>query len=246
MSLTPPALGVPPQDYIRELKDDYPEHLISQADAVIIEPVALDISDERKAWLKKLREDCTKYGVVLIFDEIITGGRWPDYSVSKNWDVIPDLICLGKGLANGLPFSVVGGRAEIMECGEYFCSGTFNGETLSLSAAQATLTILKNEEIKYLWKCGEYFLSKFNSFSKDVQLIGYPTRCAWSGDRLKRALLWQEALKAGILFGRAFFYNWELIPHADYTLSICSEILSRIESGRVKLEGRLPKEGFKQ
>jgi len=238
-SLTKPALGI---------KDDFGlvKNTPLNQDIVaahIIEPVELDQTNERKIALKHLSEG--KGDALLIHDEIITGGRWPQFSVSKDWGVIPDLICLGKGLANGLPFAVVGGRREVMECGEYFCSGTFNGETLSLAAAQATLTELKNEDIVYLWSCGKYFMDEFNTLDKDVQLVGYPTRCAWKGDPLKRALLWQEALKAGILFGRAFFYNWELIPHADYTLSVCKEVLTRIERGEVKLEGRLPKDGFK-
>src|SRR3990167_3402360 len=67
-SMTTPALGVPPDEYMKQLPDDYDDDLLLTACAVIIEPIKLDSSETRKAWLKKLREDCTKHGVLLIFD----------------------------------------------------------------------------------------------------------------------------------------------------------------------------------
>jgi glutamate-1-semialdehyde 2,1-aminomutase len=244
-SLTSPALGVVDQFCI--VDRDY----IERADAAyIMEPVEIDFSDKRKEWLKKTKEKCVKYGTVLIFDEIITGGRFPKMCVSQYWDIKPDLICLGKGLAGGMPISIVGGKKEIMDCGEWFCSGTFNGETLSLAAMDTTLDILSKQDMSLLWECGQRFIDKFNALTPDVQLTGYPTRCVWDGvaglDVDKRGMLWQEAAKAGILFGKAWFFNWELIPHTDFTIEICREIFDRIDRHDVVMEGPLPGESFKR
>jgi glutamate-1-semialdehyde 2,1-aminomutase len=243
VSLTPPALGVLDHDFIYEGTHD----TSGTSDAgFILEPIELDISEERTKYLTELRNKCTENGTLLIFDEIITAGRFPKLSISRYFDIYPDLFVAGKCLANGMPLAIVGGREEIMECGDYFTSGTFNGETLSMAACIATLTELQKSDMNYLWKNGQYFIDTFNTFNKDIQLKGYPTRCIWEGDETKIALLWQEACKAGIIFGRAFFYGFEHIRHNDLVLMVCKEIATRIDRNIVKLEGELPKRSFKR
>jgi glutamate-1-semialdehyde 2,1-aminomutase len=241
VSLTKPAFGV---DHLENIEEK--ESVNKFTAAVIIEPVTLDVSDKRKDELRVLRKDCNDTGSVLIFDEIITGGRFPKMCLSSYWDIYPDLICMGKGLANGMPISIVGGSAKIMDAQEWFYSGTFFGETLSLAAMSATLDELSRRDMTLLWECGQRFIDKFNALDDQVKLVGYPTRCTWSGDLLKRSLLWQEAVKVGILFGRAWFFNWELIQHTDFTIEVCREIFDRINRNEVKLEGEIPKESFKR
>ena len=71
--------------------------------AVIVEPVVLDNSPARIDALRNLRELCHKMEVVYIHDEIVSGWRYLDYTVSKHHDIIPDLICLGKAIGNFMP-----------------------------------------------------------------------------------------------------------------------------------------------
>ena len=101
---------------------------------------------------------------MLIFDEVITGFRFQNWSVSKAIGVNPDIICLGKAMGNGLPIACVAGKTEIMNCGEYFVSSTFAGETISLAAALKTMKLLETkyhiEELETAFKkslipCGQ-------------------------------------------------------------------------------------------
>jgi glutamate-1-semialdehyde 2,1-aminomutase len=114
--------------------------------AAIIEP---DLEGDR--YCQNLRDSCDRVGALLIFDECVTGLRYPGLCAAAHFGIKPDLLCLGKGLANGMPISAVIGRREIMEriapgnkpnC---FWSATHFGETLSIAAAIATLRYLLNE-----------------------------------------------------------------------------------------------------
>lgn len=121
--------------------------------AIIVEP------NSDPEYLSFLREHCTEFGIVLIFDEIITGFRWDMGGAQKLFGVTPDLATFGKSMANGMPISALVGRRDIMKLCEppnnIFYSGTFFGETLSIAAAIAT--IKKMEEcnvIGHLWNSG--------------------------------------------------------------------------------------------
>lgn len=238
VSLTPPALGVPKYEDMKKITNKFSDNCIW-----ITEPVITDYSNER---FKELREKQDKSRVT-IFDEIITGFRWQKHSVCKDKGFIPDIICLGKSIANGMPLSVVGGKRDVMECAEYFVSSTYAGETLSLAAAIKTMELLQTKySISDLWLKGEYFYDKFNSISQDLKLVGYPTRGVFQGDDLTKALFFQESCKAGILFGSSFFINFPLVEHFDLVLNTVSDIFTRIKTGLVKLEGPMPTSPFAQ
>lgn len=241
-ALTPPAKGVVPQLYIHSFKKI---HEISPgAAAVIVEPIITDVSPSRVEWLKHLRSHCDEIGALLIFDEIITGFRWPSHSFSQASGITPDLICLGKAAANGMPLGIVGGKAEIMES-DYFVSSTFAGETLSLAAALKTMELLQSKfKIDLLWEKGERFLKAFNSFWNDIQLEGYPTRSRFIASDLTKALFMQEACRANILVGPSFFFNYAHIEHMDETLSTFKDILGRIQRQEVKLSGEMPQAAY--
>lgn len=244
---TPPALGVDPKATERTLRGvDKHRHLLDKCAAVIIEPVELDASEARKEWLRTLREDCTKTGTMLIFDEVITGFRWPDYTVSKNWGIIPDILCLGKAIGGGLPLSCVVGKREVMECDEYFVSSTFSGDNLALASFLAVCDLLNTVEYSFenLWSEGRKFIDGFNSLHPDLRIEGYPSRGAFKGDLLVRDLFFQETAIAGLLFGPSFFFNFPLTYHTDQTISICRDILTNIKEGRVEMVGKRPLSPF--
>lgn len=244
VELSPPAMGVAATNQIQTFNSL--EQVTNEVAAVIIEPVMTDLSGERIAWLRDLRERCTKTGTVLIFDEIITGFRFPKFSVANYLGIAPDLICLGKALANGMPLAVVGGKREIMNCGEYFVSSTYAGETLSLVAALKTMHLLQTKyRLDYLWEQGGRFITRFNAIWPEViKIEGYPTRGRFVGDEIQKALFWQEACRAGILFGPSWFFNFQHIGESDQVLSTCQDIITRLKTGSVKLEGDLPANPF--
>lgn len=110
--------------------------------AIILEP--LSILDQTVEKLMEIKDLSREFGAVLIFDEICSGFRVDLGGAQKLFGVVPDLTCLGKAIANGMPLSIVTGRADIMgEFENVFVSGTFAGETLSIAAAIATINKLE-------------------------------------------------------------------------------------------------------
>jgi glutamate-1-semialdehyde 2,1-aminomutase len=249
VSLSPPATGVPREPFWTRAIDKLGVHpLDSRVAAVIVEPVITDYSRDRIEWLKQLRADCTKHGALLIFDEVITGFRFPKYSVASWCGITPDLIVLGKALANGMPLAAVGGKFPVMNCGEYFVSSSYAGETLSLVAAKATMTLLQTKyELPWLWKQGQTFLDEFNAmWPGNLWIEGYPTRGVLKGEPLTRALFQQECAKAGILIGPSPFFNFPLADEWKDAMHAMNGIVMRLKCGQVQLEGELPKSPFAQ
>ncbi|HOU50049.1 MAG TPA: glutamate-1-semialdehyde 2,1-aminomutase [Smithella sp.] len=124
----------------------------SQLAAVIIEPVAgnMGVVPPQKGFLKKLRTITKEHGIVLIFDEVITGFRFTFGGYQNLIGIKPDLTCLGKIIGGGLPVGAVGGKKEIMEklapTGNVYQAGTLSGNPLAMSAGVATLKILKQKK----------------------------------------------------------------------------------------------------
>lgn len=132
------------------LKENY-----GDVSAVIMEPVSSELP--KKGYLEGVRRLCDEQGVILIFDEVITGFRAAIGGAQELYGVIPDLACFGKAMGNGMPISACVGRKEVMSVAEEaFISSTFGGECLSLAAAIATITKLKKcNVIAGLWDKGK-------------------------------------------------------------------------------------------
>jgi glutamate-1-semialdehyde 2,1-aminomutase len=132
--------------------------------AVILEPVSIE--EPQSNFLHDVRSLTEKYGVVLIFDEIITGFRIDLGGAQKYYGVTPDLATFGKSLGNGMPISAIVGKQKIMHCMEdIFFSGTFGGEALSLAAAIATLKKIENTNaVERITSVGK----RLKEISKDI------------------------------------------------------------------------------
>lgn len=117
-----------------------------QVAAIVMEP--MNVAFPAAGYLEGVRERATKHGVVLVFDETITGFRVANGGAQELFGVIPDLTTLGKGIANGYPLSAVCGQRDLMMLmEEIFFSFTMGGETLSLAAARATLDKVVREPV---------------------------------------------------------------------------------------------------
>ncbi|HOK06879.1 MAG TPA: glutamate-1-semialdehyde 2,1-aminomutase [Syntrophales bacterium] len=118
--------------------------------AVIVEPVAgnMGVVPPAKGFLQGLRELCTRHGIVLIFDEVITGFRLTYGGYQGLVGVEPDLTCLGKIIGGGLPVGAFGGKEKIMDLlaptGPVYQAGTLSGNPLAMAAGIATLSVLKD------------------------------------------------------------------------------------------------------
>lgn len=115
--------------------------------AVIMEPILCNSSVclPRPGYLEMVRELCNRHGVVLIFDEIITGFRVGPNCAQGLLGVSPDLCTLGKAIGGGFPIAALAGRRELMEltsAGNVVHGGTYNANLVSVAAAHATLRLL--------------------------------------------------------------------------------------------------------
>jgi glutamate-1-semialdehyde 2,1-aminomutase len=120
--------------------------------AVIVEPVMgnIGVVTPKERYLEALRELTETYGVVLIFDEVITGFRLGLGGAQEYYGVEPDLTTLGKILGGGFPLAAYAGREEIMRMiapsGKVYQAGTYSGNPVSVAAGLATLKILRGRK----------------------------------------------------------------------------------------------------
>jgi glutamate-1-semialdehyde 2,1-aminomutase len=104
----------------------------------------------REGFLEVLRQQCSEYGVVLIFDEVMTGFRVARGGYQERSGVTPDLTALGKVIGGGLPVGAFGGRADIMDQlspdGPVYQAGTLSGNPLAMAAGCAMLKQLRDRK----------------------------------------------------------------------------------------------------
>jgi glutamate-1-semialdehyde 2,1-aminomutase len=158
----PDSLGVQPQDCISTISIPFNDidtlhHVLelnrSEVAAVILEPVAGNMGTvlPAKGFLQRLRKLTREHGVLLIFDEVITGFRLLYGGAQGLLKIKPDLTCLGKVIGGGLPVGAYGGHREIMKWvapeGPVYQAGTLSGNPLAVSAGIATLEALKKEGV---------------------------------------------------------------------------------------------------
>lgn len=132
---------------VEELFEQYPEEIA----AVIVEPVAANMGVVPPAggFLEGLRSLCSRYGTVLIFDEVITGFRLGLQGAQGYFGINADLVTYGKIIGAGMPVGAYGGKREIMEMvspvGAVYQAGTLSGNPVAMAAGIAQLTMLSQQ-----------------------------------------------------------------------------------------------------
>lgn len=131
-----------------------------QIAAIIVEPIAgnMGVVPPRQGFLQRLRAICDREGIVLIFDEVISGFRAAAGGAQQVFGVRPDLTCLGKIIGGGLPVGAYGGRAQLMElvspAGPVYQAGTLSGNPLAMTAGLWSLEELSPRLYRRLSKLG--------------------------------------------------------------------------------------------
>lgn len=180
--------------------------------AIIMEVMTLEWPEP--GYLEGVRELATKFGALLVFDEMVTGFRFANGGAQEYFGVTPDMSTFGKGMANGYPLSAIVGRKEYMMVLEKaFFTGTFGGELLSLTAAKVVLERIKNTDvINRIAQKGAKLTDMVNEVinragaSEILSLQGHPAWMflVWNpavGDQLAdvKILFMQEMSKRGVL-----------------------------------------------
>lgn len=229
-------------------------HFGSDLACIIVEPVAgnMGVVPPLPGFLEALREMTRENGILLIFDEVITGfrvayGGWQNLS-----GITPDLTCLGKIIGGGLPVGALGGRREIMEhlapTGPVYQAGTLSGNPLAMAAGIATLDLLKGRDYSPIEKMTETLCngyrdlfarkgipvrinrvgSMFTLFCTGEEVTDFASASVSDTERFGR--FFQGMLKEGIYLAPAQFEaGFTSFAHTDEviarTLEACGKVL---------------------
>jgi glutamate-1-semialdehyde 2,1-aminomutase len=220
------------------------EALDEDVAAIILEPFIFEAPQNN--FLQELAEACRENGTLLIFDEMWTGFRIALGGAQEYFDIKPDLAVYSKACANGMPISLLTGRADVMELfnNEVFSYTTFGGEALSLAACIATIKEIRDKNVpEYLDKKGQILKDGYNHIAEEFGLgnltkcVGYNCRtmvifAPEAGNGLEvKALMQQEMIKRGVLW--AGFHNM-CFSHTDedieHTLSAYREVMPIVKA----------------
>ena len=146
--------------------------------AVILEPVAGNMGciPPDPGYLAGLRSLCTNHGILLIFDEVMTGFRLAPGGAQELYNIIPDLTTLGKIIGGGLPVGAYGGRKDIMDsvspAGPIYQAGTLSGNPMAMAAGLAILTQLKENPgiYEHLHSVSNYISSGLKAQLEETEL----------------------------------------------------------------------------
>lgn len=215
--------------------------------AIILEPMVFE--EPQAGFLQTLRSVCDDRGIVLIFDEMWTGFRIALGGAQERFAVRADLACFSKAVANGMPLSILTGRADIMKQCEHdvFFFTTFGGEALSLAAAKATIQYLRDNDVpRRIEELGLILRDELNALIRDQGIsylsckgLGTRTMIAFDGSvadpLFMKSFVQQEMLARGILWGG--FHNMSYAhTAADVSLTLCAynEILELLNRAVVR------------
>lgn len=125
-------------------------------------------------FMQELRRICDRHGILLVVDEVQSGvartGKW--WAVEHS-GVEPDIVCIAKGIASGMPLSVTMSRAEIMDWAPGSHASTFGGNPVSIAAALATLDVIEQEHLlENAAEVGAYMMKRMDEWPKRHKLVG--------------------------------------------------------------------------
>jgi 4-aminobutyrate aminotransferase len=124
-------------------------------------------------FMRELRGICDRHGILLVVDEVQSGaGRTGKWWAVEHTGVVPDMVCMAKGIASGMPLGVCMSRAEIMDWAPGSHASTFGGNPVSIAAAIATLDILSREGMANAGRVGALMLQRLDGWKKTHPLVG--------------------------------------------------------------------------
>lgn len=229
-------------EYIRTLLAEFGD----QVAGLIVEPLQRIVPPD-PGFLELLRAECDRYGIVLIFDEVVTGFRFAYGGAQEAYGVTPDVATLGKVIGGGFPLAAIVGRADIMahfdkgavgEAGWLMQLGTLSGNPVAAVAGLKTMEILRREgQYARLLELGERVQGMIRATLDPVgvpyQIVGHPAlfdvvftdvqardyRAVLTGDKARSAL-WNKVLREhGVFKSGGKVYPCLALDEADLALT---------------------------
>ena len=239
---------------VKRLVDQYPDQIA----CIIVEPIAgnMGVVLPEQGFLPGLREICTEKGILLLFDEVISGFRAAFGGAQELYGINADLTCLGKIIGGGLPVGAYGGKREIMEkvapLGGVYQAGTLSGNPLAMTAGIATLNLLKSKKVyqdlgrkaatlsgeisrmareRGVPVCVNHTTGMLTVFFTEVPVRDYQT--AKTSDTKRFARFFVEMMNRGIYLPPSQFEAWFIsLAHTkkdlDQTLEACEKAFRTI------------------
>jgi len=207
--------------------------------AVVFEPVVVYEPDAD--WLEVLREETARCGALLVVDEIKTVCRLAIGGACERYHIRPDLVVMGKALANGFPLAAVGGKKSVMAgVSHTWISSTLATEFVSLAAAKATLEVMMARNVpEHLRRVGRRLLNGLVALHQNhPDLVsgigGIPEMCflQYTDETVSRAVA-AACARSGLLFKRSA-YNFVSLAHHDSTVDHSLALLDEALSAAVK------------
>lgn len=208
--------------------------------AVLIEPAATAANPEDPyhaqdgPYLRRAEALARQHGALFILDEIFTGFRFRDGSAQRHYGLTPDLTCLGKALANGMPLSALAGRDGVLgrNADRILYLATYRGEAHSFAAAREALRIYRDEDVPgRVWAAGDAIRRRVDALCGEIgvpgRLVGPPYRMYFAFGEgspehrvLWRTLLQQELARHGVISHKG--YVIPSVRHDEPAISRCA------------------------
>jgi 4-aminobutyrate aminotransferase len=124
-------------------------------------------------FMRELREICTRHGILLVVDEVQCGaGRTGKWWAVEHSGVEPDMVCIAKGIASGMPLGICMTKAEVMDWVPGSHASTFGGNPVSIAAAIATMDIIEREAMANAARVGALMLERLNGWKQTHPMVG--------------------------------------------------------------------------
>jgi len=175
------AFGIRPEscakDCIAYLEEGLFKRIVDPSDvaAIFVEPIQGEggYVPAPPEFLKELERICRKHGILLVMDEVQSGmGRTGKWWACDHAGITPDIICVAKGIASGMPLSAIITRASIMDWTPGAHASTFGGNPVCIAAALATMDLLERKYIENARRMGEFILHRISDWPEKHKIVG--------------------------------------------------------------------------
>ncbi len=188
-------------------------------------------------FLPGLRKLCDEFGILLVFDEIQSGiGRTGKMFASEHWNVHGDIVCLAKGIANGLPLGAIVARASVMDWPSGSHASTFGGNPVACAAALTTLELVETKYMENARRRGSELIESLaeiarnSSIVRDVRGKGLMIGVEIGSNDAPSPTLRDKVV------ARAFERGLLLLPCGTSTVRICPPLCLSSQQVKVGLE----------